>query len=324
MKMGRTVAAALLLAALLAGCADGGNNGGTTGGNGSGIPSVPEVELPPSEGEDIFKGRTFSDGSDQYVFSDDGMAVVYNEGNAERQYRYSVNSSKGELYWKVEKIVMPGNAELLSAAECIAYYTDGGYLRAYEEYFKGSSNNEIGQDELDEALADVKKWLDEEVENGCPGTVHTFSAMKRFTYAADGFQLALKEQYEAGSAAFVQENPKNPAFGSMEVDFSVLYARMYMKDGNKEAGFREKPYSFSTEGKIIFVTDNDDSKKIFAAYTVRNPGNDAQLILSFEYEGGLVEEALDFSPDELHLTEVPAPRQQSAAAPAKRRPVLSS
>lgn len=327
MKIGMTVAAALLLAALLAGCADGGgttaddgqNGAGTegsggagTGGNGSGtgggIPSMPAVELPPSEGEDIFKGRTFGDyDGDRYVFSDDRTVVYSHKGQDATLYRYSINESN-ELCLKTEKVLMDlrGNA-LRTFDECIEYMASGLAFEDFRIRLEESLDGEFSQDGvskedyIEKCIDSEKKFWTVQKQYGYPGIKEMF-AYHRYAVKETGGGFVLTEQYEASSAWFDLHSGSDGIDLDICPGIGIANFSLRRSDGEKEKDFYSYFSSNSESGGTISFINYEDASEVFpATYTISGSGNDTTVEMSFKYGGVQYDETLDFKPGTLHF-----------------------
>ncbi|MDE5898562.1 MAG: hypothetical protein K2H09_04785 [Treponemataceae bacterium] len=279
---------------------------------------MPEVELPPSEGEDIFKGRTFSDGSDQYVFSTDGTFARMGKGS-DFQYMYSVNRD-GELCIKLDKWGMAfGSAVVkwLSFDEMVQYVESGEYFADERASALESVKDIEGLPEwmeehgmtnykeyVEYVISQEKSFLDMQKKYGYPSWRNEFAYRRYAVEERDG-RFVLTEQYEASSAWFRLRNGSEGING-LAVCPGVGIAG-FEPEGVDSEGNGTYFYSYSvSDGKILFVNEKAESMTFPATYTISGSGNDTTLEMSFEYGGVQYDETLDFDPGTLYLTKVEA------------------
>lgn len=306
MKRMKMIAAALLAAGLCMGCSDGGDDK---------TPEAPVVNLPESKGENPFKGKTFAEGDwGRYVFSADGKTVTlyYTDDDdifvPAVQYRCSVDADKKELSWAIEKVCAYSGGSLLSFEECVNDIESGKCLEDYTAILKERLDaGDITQESFDERLAEYKESTDEVSANDFASLKMTFSAKQRFTYTYKNGTLDLEEQFEESSASFWCYNIGTASddlyVSDADVDLSG-YARVRFEgNGNLRMRFENRSFS-SSEKKIVFENEDNESDTFTATYTLQGSGNDTTLVLSFTYNGTQFKETLSFEQEQLQLTEI--------------------
>lgn len=307
MKCMKLIAVSLIAAGLCMGCSDGGD----------GIPDAPVVNLPESKGENPFKGKTFlEDRHEKYVFSDDGKTVTYyyrddHESDAEFvpecQYRCSIDADKRELSWAVEKIA--SYDKLYTFDEFVSYVKSGKALEDYKAELEAELKaGEITQKEFEEYLAERQQYIGEESKNDFSYVKMMFSGRQRFKYTYENGTVDFKEQFEESSAYFYYRSGGNSS-GELYIDranvnLQASYASVDF-EGNDYPSRREfdSIYFSSSEKKITFENEDDETDTFTATYELKGSGNDTTITLSFTYDDHEFHQTLAFRPEGFSLTE---------------------
>lgn len=311
MKCMKLIAVSLIAAGLCMGCSDGGD----------GIPDAPVVNLPESKGKNPFKGKTFLEGRHKkYVFSDDGKTVTcyYRDDDEtdkfvpERQYRCSVDADKRELSWTREKIA--GYDKLYTFDEFVRYVNSGKYAEDCKADLRNRLDaGEITQEKFDKEVAEIPEMIGWLSKKDFFAIRVEFSGRQRFAYTYENGTVDFKEQFEESSAYFNYDYYESN--GNSSSNLHVDYAYVSFKgpfagagvdfrgaDYSSQLEFYARPFS-SSDKKIIFENEDDETDTFTATYELEGSGNDTTIILSFTYAGQEFKPTLAFRPVDFSLTE---------------------
>lgn len=309
MKCMKLIAVSLIAAGLCMGCSDGGD----------GIPDAPVVNLPESKGENPFKGMTFwEDRYEKYVFSDDGKTVTcYDRDDDEtdkfvpwRQYRYSIDADKRELSWAVEKVSTYD--KLYTFDEFVRYVNSGKYSEDCKAELEAELKaGEITQEKFDKKVAEIPEMIDWISENDFFVVRIEFSGRQRFKYTYNELEgtLDLSEQFEESSAYFYYRRSYENSSGELYIEragvgLQTSYASIEFGGNDYPSGreFYARPFS-SSEKKITFENEDDETDTFTATYELKGSGNDTTITLSFTYDDHEFHQTLAFRPEGFSLTE---------------------